>query len=92
MLPPVVLDLVGLAAVISAVASLVAAFRAGRAVRETQPNGGSSLRDRVDANQRAIRGIGHQIGEMRADLTTYARSHDADMTDVRTRLHRLEDR
>ncbi|MPN20547.1 hypothetical protein SDC9_167926 [bioreactor metagenome] len=58
----------GLVGLGSLVAALGAWRKSASAARELQPNHGSSISDRIDLVVDMTRSLGHQVGEIRADL------------------------
>lgn len=86
-----------IAALIAAVRASKAATSADKAAAQVTPNGGSTMRDSVTRTEAdvsvikaqlehvtdAIRGHGHQLGEVKRDLYAAVERHEAD-------IHRLE--
>lgn len=68
----------GLAAMIAAFASIISARRSGKTVKQT--NGPLTL------IHSEVRGIGHQIGELRDDLHQLADRHDKDVRELRNNI------
>ena len=74
-------DLAGMAALITAVASIpgtIAAFHVKKTRdeigKEFQPNHGSSLVDKINLLTDSVKSVGHQVGEIRRDM---AREHES---------------
>ena len=68
-------DLAGMAALITAIASIPGAIAAWHASKtreafrqEMNPDGGSSLIDKVNALTVSVASVGHQVGEIRRDM------------------------
>lgn len=62
-------DLPGLAALITAIAALIAAWRGNRATaKQLAPNGGSSLHDRVAQTAHDLAALRQSVGGIRDDL------------------------
>lgn len=73
-------DLAGMAALITAIASIpgtIAAWHASKTRaafhQEMNPDGGASLIDKVNALNVSVSSVGHQVGEIRRDM---AREHE----------------
>ncbi|WP_022865528.1 hypothetical protein [Varibaculum cambriense] len=99
-------DLAGMAALITAIASIpgtIAAWHASKTRaafrQEMNPDHGSSLIDKVDALTESIASVGHQVGEIRRDMDREHRHinatmerHESDIKETRSALDAIKQR
>ena len=95
-----------MAALITAVASIpgtVAAWHASKTReafrQEMNPDGGSSLIDKVNALTDSVASVGHQVGEIRRDMDREHRHinnqlerHDSDIKETRNAIETIKRR
>lgn len=58
----------GIAATVTSLATLVKTRQVHGDTQQLQPDHGSSVADKIDGIAREVRGIGHQVGELRDSM------------------------
>lgn len=84
-MPAWVTDFTGLAALISSVAAVISAMKAGAAAKELRPDSGNSTKDLISTIDSKVNSIGKQVGEIRSDAVVWH-------SDLASRIRTLERR
>lgn len=96
----------GLGATLTALASLITAVKVKRDTRLLLPDHGNSVADKINRIEKNVevltatvqgldertKSIGHQVGEIRRDLSDSASDHDRRLDRLDSRMSKVEDR